>query len=609
MQSTTLLVTSGNPSPMPASPRDLVMAWAVDCDTGKPRYILQLDAEHRGNKSNCKCPGCDLPLQSVNVAKTEFIKRPHFRHPEGAAREHCIIIAARKAFEALFLQQDQIVLPRLRRSRNFEGLSGQYYDAWVEQSPERVQLADCQFRDETTAMLTLDDGRQLLVRLVGRGDVSALDGDDVLHARIDLDIDDPAIAMMSPEEIFARLELAWSSACWRRHWKDAELDHQAEAMARESAAKALDWLDDADLPKGLGARERRETLLHREVKTILECEKRICLPGLYVEAKYHRKDHFIDRRSWSSPDVEVSLSAVHLEVPLGHSRPDVLIEWIDEETSWSCTALVEVTVTNPITDERIDRLSSYGWPVLEIDIGRMGGVVTREELTRLVVDEVAGKRWLYHPILQEQKQSLIVNMQIEADVVERARLKRKALQDVPSNEWGQRYLDAFRQRWLEQLKVYSGGDRHALDESQRLTTEAIEALTIHGYLEAPDAEREPLRTIISRILSVRLGTGVEYKYDNAWSVINAILCDLGSRSLRWHTLYLIAVRAYDPTLTDTQRNKVETWRNEVTTSIRNGAQLYVRDTTYDRLLGLLFPEMRHGLNHSFGTPRYIAKQG
>lgn len=56
-------------------------------------------------------------------------------------------------------------------------------------------------------------------------------------------------------------------------------------------------------------------------------------------------------------------------------------------------------------------------------------------------------------------------------------------------------------------------------------------------------DRTPLRTIIARILSIQRGIGIEYKFDNAWGVINAIQCDQGAR-LRWHTLYLIALRAY-----------------------------------------------------------------
>jgi len=392
----TVLVKTGGQL-APPSPRDLVMAWAVDRDTGEPRYILQLDAGHRGGKSNCKCPSCDLPLLAVNAAKTVYQKRPHFRHPEGAARERCVIIAARRALEAMFRKQNRIVLPRRQRSRNVEGLSGRYFDAWVERRSERVRLADCKFHDETTAILTLDDGRRLLVRLVGHGEVSELSGHEEFFAQIELNIEDPAIAMLSPEEIFARLELAWSDACWRQHWEDAALDREAEAKAREHAANALDWLDDTDAPDGLNPVERRETLLHREVKSILERERRIRLPGLEVEAKWRRADGFIDKRVWSLPETEIVLTSVRLEVPLIRAVPDVVVEWVAAD-GISRTMLIEVTVTNPITDERIGRISRFGWPVLEIDIGRMGGIVTREEFTHLVVGEMAPKSWaISHP--------------------------------------------------------------------------------------------------------------------------------------------------------------------------------------------------------------------
>ena len=34
---------------------DLVMAWARNAATGEPRYILELDAAHRGAKCGCEC--------------------------------------------------------------------------------------------------------------------------------------------------------------------------------------------------------------------------------------------------------------------------------------------------------------------------------------------------------------------------------------------------------------------------------------------------------------------------------------------------------------------------------------------------------------------------
>ena len=578
------------------------MAWAIDQDTGQPRYILQLDADHRGKKSNCKCPSCDLPLLAVNAAKTVFHKRPHFRHPKGAARERCVIVAARKALEEIFGKQNRIVLPRRRRSRNVEGLSGRYFDAWVDRPSETVSINECAFRDEATAILTLDDGRHLIVQLVGRGEVTRLEDDEALMARIELEVDDPAISMMSPEEIFEQLELAWSNACWTQHWADAELDLQADAKARESAAAALDWIDPADAADGLSPAERRETLLHREVKTILEREKRIRLPSLHAEAQWQRSNGYIDRRVWSAPETEVLLTTVELEVHLGCSVPDVIATWIDND-GWTHSIFIEVTVTNPINQERVDRLSSFGFPVLEIDIGRMGGIVTREELTNLVVDEVAGKRWLYHPTLDEEEQHLLSEMKREAEEADAIAQKLQEFQNISAADWAQRYLTAFQQRWLEQLATGESATRGiAWQKAQDAMEESIQALEVHGYSNASMMDKNPLRTIIARILSIRCGKGVEYDVSNAWAVINAIRCDRRDSSLKWHTLYLIAVRIYPPTLSPEHSRKVAEWRDMVKTSIENGASTYVRDTVYDRLLGLLFPEMRSALKKTFGTP-------
>jgi hypothetical protein len=121
-------------------------------------------------------------------------------------------------------------------------------------------------------------------------------------------------------------------------------------------------------------------------------------------------------------------------------------------------------------------------------------------------------------------------------------------------------------------------------------------------------DQHPLRTIIARIFSIRCGTGVEYKYDNAWAVINSICCDRGASSLKWHTLYLIAVRTYQPILKTEHVRNVAQWRNEVKLSIENEEAKYVRDTVYDQLLELLFPEMRSALNNPFGTPLQILEK-
>lgn len=585
---------------------DLVMAWAVDSESRCPRYILELDAAHNGGKCNCACPSCNLPLIAVNAGKSVWKRRPHFRHPEGSARAECGIVAARKAVEAMFSRQERIVLPRRLRSGKVEGLSGTYYDAWVERAAEAVSVAQCDFTDEAKALLILDDGRRLLVRLVGRGEMGDnSEGESHLTACIEIQADDPAISRMTPEQVLARLQLVWNEGCWVRHWTDSELDAEASAAAMERATDALDWIGAGGLSIDLSPAERRETLLHREVKAILERERRIRIPELNVEAALQRANSFTDSRTWSARDVELRLSSVELEVHLGHSVPDVVATWVEND-GLRRSMLIEVTVTNPITAERIERLSSFGWPALEIDISRMGGRVTREEFTQLVVDEVAGKRWLYHPVLAKEKARLISAIQQEEERAVDMERERQAILDVPAAEWAKRYLDAFRRRWQEQLSFGEGlPDTGTWRQAQADVSEAICGLMVHGY-PASLLEEHPLRTIIARILSFHDGIGIEYRTD-IWGVINAIFHD-GIRVRKWHTLYLIAMKIYPPALTGDHQEKVVAWRGNVVNSIRKEEETYVRETTYDRLFGLMFPKMRPALNEPFGTPLYIPER-
>lgn len=503
----------------------------------------------------------------------------------------------------MFGRLERIVLPRRRRSREIEGLSGIYHDAWIERPAESVHVSDCAFTDEANAILTLENGRRLHVQLVGRGEVANnSEHENRLTACIEIQADDPAVANMDPEEILSRLQLVWNNGCWVRHWADDEMDAEAEALAIAKAIDTFDWLDTGDMPDDLSPAERRETLLHREVKAILERERRIRVPELKAEAEWLRANGFPDKRTWSSPDVELRLSSVELEVHLGHSVPDVVASWIEED-GWSHSMLIEVTVTNTITDERIERLSSLGLPVLEVDISRMGGTVTRDELTRLVLDEVAGKRWLHHPVIEEERAHLFVLMKQEETRATEVERQQQAILDVPAVEWGKRYLDALRRRWQEQLPFGEGmPDTVGWRQAQADVLEAIRGLDAHGY-PASLLDEHPLRKVIARILSLHDSTSIEYRTD-VWGVINAILCDQG-QAKKWHTLYLIALRLYPQTLTEDRREKVAAWRNSVVYSIHEGLEIHVRETTYDRLIALLFPKMRSALNKPFGTPLYI----
>ena len=105
-----VVVRPNSPEAAKRALAELVMAWARDSVTGQPRYIGEIDAHHRGSKCGCECPSCGLPLIAVNAAKEEVQRRPHFRHPEGAQRDDCAILAARTAALRL-LSEDEASAP------------------------------------------------------------------------------------------------------------------------------------------------------------------------------------------------------------------------------------------------------------------------------------------------------------------------------------------------------------------------------------------------------------------------------------------------------------------------------------------------------------------
>ena len=385
----------------------LVLAWARDSRTGEPLYILEIGPEHTGAQCGCECPSCGLPLTAVNAAKTEFKRRPHFRHPEGAERNECLVLAARAAALKQLQEDGWLDLPRQRRSGRVAGLSGEFHEAWVEAPAERLHISQVDFQDRTAAILTFDDGRQLRVELTGGwgsgADPGGAGGSPVPTAptvpTIWLDVDDAGLAAMDPAELRKRLTLIPDALCWWAHWDDANLQASADAAARERALFYFDELPDGlELPADMEPALKRETVLHHEVKRLLEESRRLQVPGLLVEFELP-SDEGLRRDTWASQACELELAELALERRFGRIVPDVTCQaWpAGGNPALSEPLFIEVTVTNVIGPERIARIRQAGQPTLEIDLSLAGGRVTRDGLRRLVIDELATKRWLFHP--------------------------------------------------------------------------------------------------------------------------------------------------------------------------------------------------------------------
>jgi hypothetical protein len=584
---------------------ELVMAWARDIETGEPRYIGEIDAEHRGGKCGCECPSCRLALIAVNAAKDKVIKRPHFRHPEGAQRDECTILAARAAAMRLLAEEGVIDLPRRRMSATAEGLSGALHEAWVETPAQKVRVASIDFRDRAFAMLTLDDGRKLRVALTGGiTEQSGDDGDATLIPTITIDVDS-SIAGMDQTEIRKRLQLLPGDICWRSHWNDAQLLADAQRQAIANAADALDWLpDDMELPDGLSPEMKRESLLHHEVKRILECTGHISVPGLEIVAELRTAGHPTLQRHWSVGVRVLQLSNTRLEHRMRPLVPDVVSEARAEDGQIFDPLITEVTVTNVIDDERRERIQAQGFAAMEIDLSMTGGRVTRSDLHRLVVHEVSVKRWLHFPDLDKVRLSLQAQMQAERDLsIEAARIaeeRRKRIQETPIAELGARYLTAVEHLLVEQNKLPASEERKAsVVDAKTAVSISVEEMNQRGYPEAGDEDLLGHHRILSRLLSIRNNRGVGYGFQNAVEVLNAIQQSQPNNRHDW-TLYLIAAKVYLPELIADQPAWFDEWRETVVAAVKRSDYMYMRSTRYDRLLSLLFPEMADGLAKSFG---------
>lgn len=634
------------------------LTWAHDARTGEPRYIH--DPEVIDRSAECQCPACDLSLTPV-LAGQQLRRNPtaHFRHPKGAQKDDCTLVAARLAAIRHLQERGFIDLPRRRMSANAIGFSGQGYEGWAEKPGERVSITRAVLHDHATALLTLDDGREFLVDLTGQRDAGS---DGRGRAIVTLFLSDPAIAMMSPDDIRARLRLL-PDIRWCAHWDDQALQSAASAQAQQAAREAMDAWEDADetqfrqqlpsdLEPSIAQQWRRETLLHSEVKAILEQASQITTPGLGVKVTRDAPDEFSGewedntlRVEWWTASTTLSLEKTQLEQHQGSIVPDVictLLEprpfifgatgtWLDEDFEelvedthssqrWPRTLLIEVTVTHGIDQEKLRNIQALNMPTLEIDIGSLGGRVTREGLRHLVVDETIGKRWVHHPALRLRRQLLESELDQHPVTVrfqERlAELRRPRLLATPASEWARIYLAAAAEFHDANTRIDKARRAHrgpnpepellGKDSEPWLQLmEAAEALAAHGYPDAAEPAMVGGAGIISRLLSIQCNRGIGYAFNTGYQVLSAIMQSTPGYQ-QWHTLYLMAVKAYglETHFTPRQAERYASWRQGVIDKVNRGDETHLRPGRYDAVLGVLFPEMAPRLANGYGrNPR------
>lgn len=302
-----------------------------------------------------------------------------------------------------------------------------------------------------------------MVELVGEFDPGQSDG----VAKLQILVDDPMIASLSPDELLPRLRLLGQHGVWCKHWNDEQLDDVGLLEARRQAMNNLDGQlpDDVDVT-GMTNIQRHETYLHLLTKEIILREKRIKVPPLCVTQTRQISSGRTLERTTARHGATLQLSDVFLEKSVGPIKPDIVAVH-DAIGKWAAGKLhIEVTVTHGIDAAKAARICNLGVPTLEINLSKMGGKLTRTEFFQLVVDDVVGKSWVYHPAQSDIREQLQADLDVEEAALARELTKRA---NVAPSESDNQLVDSTR----DNLYQYKQESRLAL--SKRTSVEVAKA--------------------------------------------------------------------------------------------------------------------------------------
>ena len=303
-------------------------------------------------------------------------------------------------------------LPARSMDADYLGITGARYSGHASTPPAWTRVRAVTFRDDVLAVVSLGDGREIEVYARGTIVSNATEG---LRAAVTIDLDDDEAVSLTEEEIRERLFLRPEGIKWVCHWDDAQLLQQAELAAQAHASEWLDGDSLVDVPPEW----RRESALHIAVKQIIEAELCMTLPSLSASAT-KRRATFSTHRDWEEPAKVVRFTSVRLEQRLGRVIPDVVASINDH------ALLIEVIISHPLSDLKREVLRELGLPVLEIDLRRHAGVVTREQLRTIVINGLDCKRWHFHPRIERMQSQLEKQVSDEIAQQSLARVQQSA---------------------------------------------------------------------------------------------------------------------------------------------------------------------------------------
>lgn len=609
-----------------------LLLWAIhEANTDRFVHVGMLDASKKGAACKCLCRSCGEPLLAINVDKPpEHFNKPraqrrHFKHRHSSADEaRCLSKTARLLALQLFVEQGVIYLPPRRHRNSLEMLNGEAISEELCIPAEEVRVRNRTWVDDQSAMLILDDGRQLLVTVRAHHTLNEeLNSTCVLSLAGAID---PAISGWDTEKILAHLRMPGCGIDWKSHWDDAKLRAQETAVLEQMEDLYLggiprEWLD------GLDGKQIGETVLHWLIKKTIAERGKLHVPAMTVAVHQEMPDGSEVEEIAHCPATVLLLGDTRLERRLGNMVPDVICRARRADGQGSAFDLaIEAAVTHLVDDTKRKKILKSGVACLEIRADKFSraGHVPVAEIEEMVLASTTVKQWISHPWIKKQIEDARQRLKLRADLIQKAideeALRRQAEEQRLEAEARQRGEDARTlQSWIQRstdtslvkgylkvLKASWAGDKTYLDGRKAGTHQALWDELERRQLALSDKYRTEVRAgLLSQLLCLK---------DDPWETCGGSFMDLFSGAVKNYmansnsaVVIMFALEKKRGEMSAEQLQAFDALCSTLHLAVESESTRYQRDTKNDRLFAVAFPDIASDLASIYGTPEHYTR--
>lgn len=609
-----------------------LLLWAVPESTpDRFVHVGMLDASKKGAACKCLCRACGEPLLAINVDKPpEHFDKPrsqrrHFKHRHSSADEaRCISKTARLLALQLFVEQGVIYLPPRRHRASLEMLNGKAISQELCIPAEEVRVHSRTWVDDQSAMLILEDGRQLVVTVRAHHTV-----DEELNSTCVLSLAgaiNPAIAAWGTEKILEHLRMPGCGIDWKSHWDDAKLQAQEAAVLEQAEDLYLggiprEWLE------GLDGKQFGETILHWLIKKTIAERGKLYVPAMSIEVRQVMPDGVEAKEVAYCPATALLLDDIRLERRLGNMIPDVMCRARRADGQGSAFDLaIEAAVTHFVDDAKRKKILEAGVACLEIRADQFAkvGHVPVSEIEEMVWASTTVKQWILNPWINKQVEAARRRLRWRAIEIqrgidkeaERLKLEEQRIQaEALKRDDDTRRLQAWMRTctdnslvkgYLKVVRASQVGDRTFLDGKNAGVHQAIwDELKRRGLAQSDKYIIESRFGLFAHLLRLK---------DDPWEMCGDALMSLFAEMVNNQmadtnsaAVMMFALKSKKEKMSLEQLQAFDALSATLHSGVEVESIKYQRNTKNDRLLALAFPEMTSDLSSNYGTVEHYAQ--